>query len=372
MSPRSPRLLSLPSIRCARRGGVGAFFGGLGLLAVVLLIGCGTQDDAGASAGERPPTPVVVSSPFLFEFADRVEALGTAVANESIVVTAQVTETVRRVYFEDGQIVEKGALLADLDRTEEIAQLAGARAERADARLRFDRVADLAKSGTESRSRYDEVRTALDAAEARVAELEARAADRRIRAPFSGVLGLREVSPGTLVQPGDPITTLDDIDLIKLDFSIPETYFAILEVGLEVETSGAAYPGRVFAGRIAAVDSRIDPATRAIRVRASIPNTDHAIRPGMLMTLVLRIDPQQSLAVVEQALVPHGPNQFVVVLSEDDQPRRVQIRIGRRMPGIVEVLSGLEPGDRIVIDGASLIQPGSVVKVLREEAPPSV
>ncbi len=351
---------------------MGAIFGGLGLLAAFALVGCGAQDDAAARAGGRPPTPVVVSSPFLFEFADRVEALGTAFANESIVVTAQVTETVQRIYFEDGQIVEKGAILADLDRTEEIAQLAGARAERADARLRFDRVADLARSGTESRSRYDEVRTALDAAEARVAELEARAADRRIRAPFSGVLGLREVSPGTLVQPGDPITTLDDIDLIKLDFSVPETYFSILAVGLEVEALGAAYPGRVFPGRIAAVDTRIDPDTRAVRVRAEIPNADHAIRPGMLMTLVLRIHPQQSLAVVEQALVPHGPNQFVVVLSEDDQPRRVQIRIGRRVPGIVEVLSGLEPDDRVVIDGASLIQPGSVVTVLREEAPPSV
>ena len=373
---RSPRHSSPRPARSTPRKVRAASFDRLRLLVLIAgllgLLGCSPPDDAATGAGGRPPTPVVVSSPFGFEFADRVEALGTATANESIVVTAQVTETVRRVYFEDGQIVEQGAILVDLDRTEEIAQLAGARAERADARLRFERVADLAKSGTESRSRFDEVRTALDAAEARVAELEARAADRRIRAPFSGVLGLREVSPGTLVQPGDPITTLDDIDLIKLDFSVPETFFSILQVGLDVETSSAAYPGRAFPGRIAAVDSRVDPDTRAIRVRAEIPNADHAIRPGMLMTLVLRINPQQSLAIVEQALVPHGPNQFVVVLSEDDQPRRVQIRIGRRVPGIVEVLSGLEPDDRIVIDGASLIQPGSVVTIVREEAPPSV
>jgi membrane fusion protein (multidrug efflux system) len=345
-----------------------------GYLVAVLLIasavpGCGGDDSSGGR--QKPPTPVVVSSPFEHEFADRLEALGTARANESVVITARVAETVKRMRFEDGQVVEAGMILAELERTEEVAQLAGARANRADAKLRFDRVADLARSGTESQSRLDEVRTALEAAEAHVSELEARVADRIIRAPFAGLLGLRDVSPGTLVQPGDPITTLDDIDRIKLDFSVPETFLGMLRLGLEVRTRSAARPDREFVGQISAIDSRINPDTRAVRVRALIENADHAIRPGMLLTLVLRGNPTRSLAVVEQALVPIGPSQYLVVLDAEDHPTRLEVKIGRRVPGIVEVLSGIELDARIVVDGASLIRPGVEIRVLREQAPPS-
>lgn len=340
------------------------------LLILWVPLGCSDVGEAGNTGAGRPPTPVVVSSPFEYEFADRLEALGTARANESVVITARVTETVSRIFFEDGQKVEKGAILAELESTEERAQLAEARANRSDAKLRFDRVADLAKSGTESQSRYDEMRTTLDAADARVAELDARVSDRRIRAPFSGLLGFREVSPGTLVQPGDRITTLDDVSLIKLEFSVPETYLGMLQTGLEVRTESDAYPRRVFLGRIAAVDSRIDPDTRAVRVRAEIENADHAIRPGMLLTLVLLANPERSLALAEEALVPRGSSQFVVVLDEQEVAHQIELKIGRRVRGFVEVLSGLEADARVVIDGASLIPPGGRVRILREEAPP--
>jgi membrane fusion protein (multidrug efflux system) len=340
------------------------------VLIVAMISGCDRSASDSTAAG-RPPVPVVVSRPFEHEFADRIEALGTARANESVVITANVTETVSKVHFEGGQRVEAGARLVELESAEERAQLAEARANRADARLRFERVSDLAKSGTESQSRFDEVRTALDAAEARVAELEARVSDRQIRAPFAGLLGLREVSPGTLVQPGDRITTLDDVDPIKLDFSVPESFLSILEEGLVVSTESVAHPERRFVGRVTAVDSRVDAATRSIRARAVIDNADHALRPGMLLTLVLRTNPRRSLAVEEQALVPRGSSQYVVVLDEEDRPRRTEIRIGRRVPGLVEVLSGLAPDARVVIDGASLVPPGGVVRVLREQAPPS-
>jgi len=337
------------------------------LLALAGALACDGADDAGY---ERPPTPVVVSTPFPYAFSDRIEAIGTAYANESVEIAARVSKQVERIRFEDGQIARAGDVLVELESSEEEAQLAQARANRADAKLRFERVADLAKMGTESRSRYDEVRTALDAANARVEELEARLADLRIRAPFAGVLGLREVSPGTMLRPGDRITTLDDLDRIKLDFSVPETFLAMLAPGLAVETRNSAYPDRVFVGRIVAVDPRVDPDTRAVRVRAEIDNEDHAIRPGMLLSLVLEANPVRSLALAEQALVPMGSSQYVVVLDAEDKPTRVQVEIGRRVPGLVEIRKGLEAGDRVVIDGATLIPPGGVVNVLREEAPP--
>lgn len=345
----------------------------LSLLSVLVAAGsgCGRGGSEGASAdGQRPLTPVVISSPFKYEFSDRVEALGSAKANESVIITARVAETVSQVHFEDGQHVESGAILVEFERTEEVAQLAGARANRVDAKNRFDRVADLAKSGTVSASRYDEARAALEAADAHVAELNARISDLRVRAPFAGMLGLREVSPGTFVQPGERITTLDDIDSIKLDFSVPEIFFAMLRPGLKVHTHAAAYPGRVFEGEITAIDSRIDPNTRAVRVRAKIDNQDHAIRPGMLMTLVLHANPMMSVALVEQALVPRGTSQFVMVLDGDDVAQRVEVKIGRRVPGLVEILSGLDVGARVIIDGANLVRPGVAVRVLREETPP--
>ena len=334
-------------------------------------IGCGGDDSASQGSG-RPPTPVVISHPFEYEFADRVESLGTARAFESVDITARVSETVSNVYFEDGQIVEAGAVLAELEKSEESAQLGVAKAALSDAQLRYDRVADLAKSGTESRSRYDEVSTALDGAKARVRELEARLADHRIRAPFGGVLGLRDVSPGSLVQPGERITTLDDIHRMKVDFTVPERFFSMLTPGLEVRMRSAAYPDRVFIGEVTAVDNRIDPETRAVRVRAEVDNEDHAIRPGMLLTLVLRANPERSTALAEQALVPRGSSQFVVVLDEEDRAREIEVEIGRRVPGVVEILSGLSGGERVIVDGASLVPPGGVVRVLREEMPPSV
>lgn len=336
------------------------------LFASGFALACG--DGAGAGH-QRPPTPVVVSHAFEHEFADRVEAIGTAYANESVEITARVTKQVARVLFDDGQTINAGETLVELESTEETAQLAQARANQSDAKIRFDRVADLAKSGTESQSRYDEVRTALDAANARVEEIQARIADLRVRAPFKGVLGLRAVSPGTLVRPGDKITTLDDIERIKLDFSVPETFLSLLSVGLPVETQNAAYPGRVFTGHVVALDSRIDPATRAVRVRAEIENADHAIRPGMLLSLALQANPQKRLALAEQALVPTGSSQFVVVLDAEDKPKRIEVQIGRRVPGLVEIVSGLKASDRVVIDGATLIPPGGVVKIVREETP---
>lgn len=377
MSP-SPSTHSalLPASRHAGAGRLGFALARLGTAVLALasfaggmsLIGCGDGDGAGA-ARTRPPTPVVVSSPFEHEFSDRLEAIGTANANESVEITARVTKMVHRVLFEDGQAIRAGETLVELESTEEVAQLAQARAAQSDAKIRFDRVADLAKSGTESQSRYDEVRTALDAANARVEEIEARIADLRIRAPFSGVLGLREVSPGTLVKPGDRITTLDDVGKIKLDFSVPETFLSLLTPGLPVKTQNAAYPGRVFEGRVAAVDSRIDPDTRAVRVRAEIENPDHAIRPGMLLSLVLEAHPEKSLALAEQALVPAGTKQFVVVLDAENKPSRVEVEIGRRVPGLVEIRKGLTKASRVVIDGATMIPPGGLVEVLREEKP---
>jgi membrane fusion protein (multidrug efflux system) len=290
---------------------------------------------------------VVLGHPTPRDFADQIEALGTAKANESVVITARVTETVQRVTFQDGADVEAGDVLVELTSV------------------------DLHRQGTESESRLDEVSSQLDAARARLASLEARLSDRLVTAPFSGVLGLRAVSPGTLVKPGDRITTLDDIDIIKLDFSVPEAFLSSLRTGLVIQGRSSAYPERDFEGRVVAIATRLDPRTRAAMVRAELANPERLLRPGMLLTISLRANPRRSLAVPESALLPQASQQFAVRVDGELKASRVEVTIGRRVPGYVEVLSGLEATDRVVIDGASKVRPGSTVRVVgRDDAPP--
>ncbi len=341
------------------------------LVACLVLAG-GCSDDASArrmiGRGMRT-IPVVVAMPTRQEFVDRIEAIGTARANESIVVAAQVTETVSRVNFEDGQVVAAGDVLVELTSREESAQLAEARANHAEAVRQHERAVELRQDGTVSQAQLDARETQRRAARARLDELRARMRDRLIRAPFAGVLGMRTVSPGTLLQPGDPITTLDDIDTIKVDFSVPERFLSVLEPGLVVRATAAAFPDRHFEGTVRSLDTRVDPETRAIRVRADVPNADHALRPGMLVSIELTANRQTSLAVPEEAIVPVGETRFVFVVNEDLRADRLELETGRRTRGMVEVKSGISGSERLVVEGGSMLDPGSSVEIVEERTP---
>ena len=344
-------------------------FWGAGLVLLCLLGLAVGRLRGGASATqevERRPVPAVLASVGPEEFVDRIEAIGTLRSNESLIITAKVTETVRALHFEDGARVEEGAVLAELTSDEEAALLAEARSTHAEASQQYDRVQKLFAEGTVSRSQLDRATADRDAARARVEALEARLADRLIRAPFAGVLGLREVSPGTLLQPGDTITTLDDVSVMKLDFSVPEVFLSTLRPGLEVLARSAAYPDRSFEGRVRTVESRVDPVTRAVTVRAELANPGELLRPGMLLTVDLIRNRRTSLAVPEAALVPVRDEQFVFRVDSENRVERVPVRIGGRRPGRVEILAGLEDGDRVVVEGTTRVRPGSQVEVRAE------
>jgi membrane fusion protein (multidrug efflux system) len=340
------------------------------LAAVVLLVGAGCDREAGrgVGAGLSRAVPVVIGTAEEREFADYIEALGTARANESIVVSAQVTETVSRVAFEDGQRVAAGDVLVELTSREESAQLREARANYEEAVRQYERAVELRRDGTVSQAQLDAQTTQRDAAEARLGELSARMRDRLIRAPFSGVLGMRTVSPGTLVQPGDAITTLDDIDLIKVDFSVPERFLSVIEPGLVVRSTTAAYPDRRFEGKVRAVDTRLDTETRSVQVLAELANPDHALRPGMLLAIELTANRRSSVSVPEESIVPLGEKSYVFVVDEEQRAQRVELRTGRRIEGHVEVLSGLEPGAPVVVEGGSMLYPGSPVEPVQAAA----
>jgi membrane fusion protein (multidrug efflux system) len=337
------------------------------------------EQDTGAGAGGAPgafgprgfgpqgEVAVEVEIVEMRPFFDAIEAIGTAQANESLTLTAKVADTVRRVHFEDGDLVEGGHVLIEQTSEEESALLDEARANLVDAETQLRRTADLAERRLAPQSELDVAKSRAQAARARLNAIIARIDDRLIRAPFAGLLGFRQVSPGTLVQPGTAITTLDDISVIKLDFSVPEVFLNVLAKGDAVYAQSVSYPGREFSGAVSSVGSRIDPITRAVTVRALIPNADRLLRPGMLMTVKLVTREVQSLGINESAIQQVRNEHFVYVVTDGRAEER-RIRIGKRRPGIVEVLDGLSEGERVVTAGIIKIRDGTPVRIVNEVA----
>ena len=319
----------------------------------------------GRPGGGRPPFggPVkIVAEPATRQQLVKVlEALGTARANESVTLTASLNETVRRVNFEDGDFVKAGTILVELSDEEEKAQLAEARANLDEARRKLSRLEDLDKRGIAATSDVDEARAAAEAAEARLNTVIARLDDRLIRAPFSGMLGFREVSPGTLLMSGNAITTLDDVSQIKLDFTVPETVLSLMKPGGKIFARSVSWGEREFTGTIRAIGSRVDPVTRAVIVRALIPNEDHALRPGMLLTVRVVTEEKQAIMVPERVVVQVGANAFVYVVDNENVAHRTIVQLGTRQAGNVEITSGVNEGDRIVTLGIIKLRDGAKV-----------
>ena len=320
----------------------------------------------GVAVAAAPPTPVIVSAVRSVPFEDRIEALGTLRANESLALTASVTETVSALYFDDGDRVIQGKVLVEMTSAEEHALLNEARALANEAERQYRRVQSLATQGTASKSLLDERGREWETARARLVAIESRLSDRLIKAPFAGVVGLRNISVGALVEPGDLITTLDDDAVMKLDLAVPSVYLSSLTPGLEVTATTRAYGETAFAGKVRSIDSRVDPVTRSVLVRVMVPNQDRLLKPGMLMQVVLRQDPRQAIVVPEAALMPIGRDQFVLLAVPQESGHKVerrQLRIGSRRPGEVEVLEGLRPGELVITHGTMRVRPGQDVKV---------
>lgn len=316
-----------------------------------------------------PPQKVIVAPVERVAFADQVEALGTTRANESVQITTNVTEKIAKIAFDDGQRVKAGDVLVVLERSEEQAAVRSAEAALAERRSAFQRTEQLAKQNFAAKAKLDETRAALQQAEAALDVARARLSDRQITAPFDGVTGLRNVSVGKLVEPGDLIATLDDISVMKLDFAVPSAYLATLKPGLRITAHTAAFPERDFAGEVRSVDNQVDPVTRSIVARAIVPNPDGLLRPGLLMTVTLYKNPRQALVVPEEALAPEGRNDFVYVVAPGEPPRAVKrkVAVGARRLGEVEIVDGLKAGDLVVVHGTVSLRDGHPVEVVATE-----
>jgi membrane fusion protein (multidrug efflux system) len=335
-------------------------------LILVMALGAGyylsQEEDAPANEARTPaPVPVTVWALEPGIFQSQVNALGTLQAWESVIITASVSEIVDKLYFDGGETVNKGTLLVNLQQDEE---RAGLRQQQEVLKEHEREVTRLENSGTSLiQTDLDRRRTMAAIARNRIDQEQARLADRNITAPFAGVLGLRQVSRGALVAPGQVITTLDDISRMRLDFTVPAPFLRFLKPGQVIEAKTAAYV-ESFTGVLAAVDSRVDPVNRSITARATFDNDQGLLKPGLLMQVVVLGDDRMTLLVPEESLVSRAADHFVWKLDGNDATR-TPITIGDRRPGWVEVTEGLAAGDRIVRDGVSHLRGNAgIVKIV--------
>jgi membrane fusion protein (multidrug efflux system) len=335
----------------------------------VLLLGACAGEEPGDSGGARGAAPVLVETAVLARspVEDTVDALGTLYGNESVTITAKVAEQVARVHFEDGELVEAGDVLVELDNSEQLAQRREAEANLREAELQLQRLSRLG-SDISTVAQIDVAETRVKASRARLAAIEARIEDYLIRAPFDGALGFRRVSPGALVTPGTVIAELDDISRLKLDFTVPEVHLARVDIGDSLQGTSVAWPDRVFSGRVVSLGSRVDPITRTFTVRGLIDNMEGRLRPGMLINVRLVVEQRPALVLPEQALIQRGGHSSVYRLQDDGTVERVNVSIGKRVAGGIEILSGLEPGQRVVVNGLINLRPGVAVRDVAAQA----
>ncbi len=318
-------------------------------------------------ASAQQAVPVIVKVVATDSFVDRVEALGTLRANETVELTATVSETVTGVHFEDGQRVKAGSILVEMTNEEEHALIEEERSTVAEAKKQYERLQPLVQRGAASISLLDQRRREYETAKARLRAIESKLQDRLVIAPFAGIVGLRNISVGALIEPGDLITTLDDDSVMKLDFTVPSIHLASLKTGLPMVATSPAFPGQQFEGIVASINSRINPVTRAIVVRAILPNPERLLKPGLLMQVALLKNPRDVLVIPEEALIPSGRDNHVLVVDRSVQPtlaQRRQVTTGGRRPGEVEIIDGLETGEFVVVDGTFRARPGQPVTVI--------
>lgn len=330
----------------------------MALVGLVIALPAAAQRGGPASVFAEPVTER--------DFSRDIEALGTLEPNEQVDLSLNASDRITALYFDDGERVREGKTLLSLAQREQLALVESAEADVEEAARQLARISRLAAAEAVSQSELDSAQRDLDSAEANLRALQSRQKDRVLVAPFDGILGFRRVSVGSFVRPGDVIATLIDDSEMNLDFDVPSIFTRSIQPGTTIIAQTDDLPGETFTGEIETLDNRIDPVTRSIRARATIPNEDRLLRSGMFMRVSVRAEPRTSLAVPESAVQPVGPRTFVWrVTPENDvlKARRIEVQLGQRANGYIEVLSGLAAGDQVITEGIIRVREGSELKV---------
>jgi membrane fusion protein, multidrug efflux system len=319
---------------------------------------------AAAGAGKGGAAPVVIESARVgtASLPQTISAVGSLRSDESVTLRPEVAGRITAILFQEGQRVAKGATLVRLDPAINAADVQQARANLTLAKAKYERAVDLAQRNFISGQAKDEAKNNLDVAEAAVALAEAKLAKTELKAPFSGIIGLRVVSVGDYVKEGSDLVNLEAIDPLKVDFRVPETFLTQVRVGQSVDVSLDALPGKRYEGRVIALNPLVDTAGRAIVIRAQVRNQDTALRPGMFarVTLITRAE-KEALVVPEEALVPQGNESFVFRVV-DGKAVRAKVETGQRRDGKVEIVDGLTKDEIIVTAGQVKLREGTPVR----------
>ncbi len=305
-------------------------------------------------------------------------AIGTLVAERAVTLGAELTGAVREIAFESGSTVRRGAVLVKLDTSTEEAQLAAARADATLARVNLARARNLRAGEANAPADLDAAEARAQQADAAVATLRATIAKKTIRAPFDGRIGIRQAELGQVLAPGTPVASLQSVSPIHAEFSLPQQALAEVRAGLAVRMQSDAFPGKTWSGEVTVVNPEVEVATRNVRIRATFPNPDGRLRPGMFVNVSILSAEQRPVTVMPATAAvyaPYGDSVFVVEEQREAgrPPTRIArqrfVRLGERRGDFVEVVSGLSPGETVVSAGAFKLRNGAVVAVNQALAP---
>ncbi|CAH9054327.1 Efflux pump periplasmic linker BepF [Pseudoalteromonas holothuriae] len=292
-----------------------------------------------------------------------ISAVGSARANQAIHISSAQSDYITNIYFNDGDVVKQGEKLVQLQNQKERLAVKALKINLKEQQRQLKRLENLAKSQSAARSQLETQYSIVDALQANLQLEQTRLSELLINAPFAGLLGKRLVSIGSFVNPNTPLTTLDDISIIKVDFQVPEKHLAILKLGMTVQGQSDAYSTQPFTGKITHIDPRIDSDTRSIQVTASFDNPQALLRPGMLMHIELQLQTLHAVMLPEKSVIPRQNKHFVFIIDEQNKAKQVQIEILARFQGWVAISSGVEQGQQVITEGVIKIRSGSNVSV---------
>jgi membrane fusion protein (multidrug efflux system) len=327
----------------------------------------GAPGAGGPGGGGGGPVTVEVGKVEVMNLRDETQAVGTLRSRQGVMLRPEVSGRIAKLGFIDGQRVRRGQLLVQLDDTLQQAQLLQARAQASIARTNLQRNRELMAQNFVSQSAADQSAAALEVAEAQVALAQAQLGRMSILAPFDGLAGIRVINVGDYVKDGADLVNIEDVSAMMVDFRLPESKLARLKSGQSIDVSLDGLPGRAFKGRVEAIDSQIDANGRSVLVRARVDNPEAVLRPGMFArTRIVFETRNAALMVPEEAVVPQGGKQYLIKVVDGEGgkvSRRIEARLGLRVPGKVEVLEGLSANDIIVTAGQARLMRGDGLPV---------
>ena len=336
-------------------------FGAIIILLIFMNTNC-TEQQSGNGQFSMPPMPVEVATVMKQEVANKFEAIGTIEAIEEITVVSEIDAMVIDLPFIEGNNIKRGELIAQLDDSQLKAEYIRAEALYMQTQASFDRIKEVVEQKAGTPQDLDDALASLKVAEANLKFAEARLNKTRIVAPFNGMIGARKVSAGSFLRTGEAITELANLNEIRIRFSAPERFLSELKRGAEVLVSSPVYPGHEVKGKIIVIEPIIDSDTRTVRIVARVQNPGQKFRPGMSanVSVILSKRPE-ALTIPTEAVFANGDQSFVYIINSDSTVAPAPVTLGLQLPGVVEIVNGLEPGMQIVTAGHQKLFPGAKV-----------